>query len=637
MDSRPVKRVKLDSDAIPSRQDTSENLPGNPDAASIRAKRTAFLNSISRSISPPGVSRSGTNTPTQKIDAFSSRQDETLLRVSPTQDDTRDSKVSTDGAVPEATTQYQDKTSSKTTSRVKCIPSPFKLTSIRDLPSSQNKDTISLHEILGNPLIKEAWIFNFCFDVDWIMTFFDADVRSQVKVKVVHGSWKRESENRIAIEEACTRWPNIEPLTAYLPDPFGTHHSKMFVLFTHDDLAQVIIHTANMLHQDWTNMTQAAWQSPLLPKLKDKSEASIGNIGSGSCFKYDLLAYLEAYGSKVKPLREQLSKFDFSAIRGALIASVPSRMKDFSLAKGVGELSEQKLWGYPSLFRALKAITAQQAKQAKRSHVVCQVSSIATLPVTWLDQFFPTLSQKSSALMWNSISIIYPTPSNVATSLDGYASGGSIHTKAQSAAHLKQITNLRKTLCQWTQGPSGQSRASRHQAAPHIKTYVSFAEKPSANVRPDVSWALLTSANLSTQAWGTLRGKDKEVVVQSFEIGVLVWPELFAEDFDTGEQGVSAQNETHCGGNVRMVPVFGSDTPSATEDSGDTSMLVGLRLPYDLPLTPYPDDMDDAGLEIFMAEILLLEQDTIAESTVFADGQAGYQAWYLGRLVATRQ
>ncbi|KAI1615014.1 putative tyrosyl-DNA phosphodiesterase [Exophiala viscosa] len=568
MDSRPVKRVKLDSDS-----NTSNGLPGNSDAASIRAKRTAFLNSISRSVSPPGISRSGTNTPTPKIDALPSRQDEAITRVSPAQNDQSESS--------------HDSTSSKPASRVKCIPSPFKLTSIRDLPSSQNNDTVSLHDILGNPLIKEAWIFNFCFDVDWLMTFFDPDVRSQVKVKVVHGSWKRDSENRIAIENACTRWPNVESLTAYLPDPFGTHHSKMFVLFTHDDSAQVVIHTANMLHQDWTNMTQAAWQSPFLPKLKDKLQTSIGNIGSGSRFKYDLLAYLEAYGSKTRAVREQLSDFDFTSVRGALVASVPSRMNDFSIAKGVDELSSQKLWGYPSLFRALKAISAQQAEHPKRSHVVCQVSSIATLPMTWLDQFFPTLSQKPSAQMWNSISIIYPTPSNVATSLDGYSSGGSIHTKAQSAAHLKQVTTLRRTLCKWTQGPKEECRAGRHQAAPHIKTYVSFAEKPTANLRPDVNWALLTSANLSTQAWGTLRGKEKEVVVQSFEIGVLVWPELFAEDFDTSEQEDNSSRDTKSGDKVRMVPVFGSDTPHAVEDSNHTSTLVGLRLPYDLPLTPY--------------------------------------------------
>ena len=118
----------------------------------------------------------------------------------------------------------------------------------------------------------------------------------------------------------------------------------------------------------------------------------------------------------------------------------------------------------------------------------------------------------------------------------------------------------------------------------------------------NIQWALLTSANLSQQAWGTLPAntkemdEEKELTVQSYEIGVLVWPELYAEDFDTGEgeakEGTGpAKRES--GETVRMMPVFGKDTPSSSSPScnGGTSSqaetVVGLRLPYDLPLTPY--------------------------------------------------
>jgi hypothetical protein len=48
-------------------------------------------------------------------------------------------------------------------------------------------------------------------------------------------------------QEQAEPYPNIELLHAYIPDPFGTHHSKMLVLFRHDDRAQVVIHTANMI------------------------------------------------------------------------------------------------------------------------------------------------------------------------------------------------------------------------------------------------------------------------------------------------------------------------------------------------------------------------------------------------------
>lgn len=45
---------------------------------------------------------------------------------------------------------------------VKTLPSPVQLMRIRDLQASENIDAVSLHDILGDPLIKEVWIFNFC-------------------------------------------------------------------------------------------------------------------------------------------------------------------------------------------------------------------------------------------------------------------------------------------------------------------------------------------------------------------------------------------------------------------------------------------------------------------------------------------
>lgn len=82
------------------------------------------------------------------------------------------------------------------------IPSPIQLTHIRDLPEQRgyNVDTVKLRDILGDPMIRECWQFNYLFDVDFLMSNFDEDVRSLVKVKVVHGSWERESANRVRVE-----------------------------------------------------------------------------------------------------------------------------------------------------------------------------------------------------------------------------------------------------------------------------------------------------------------------------------------------------------------------------------------------------------------------------------------------------
>lgn len=535
------------------------------DAATVRQQRAAFLASMSRGISPPPSSR----TPDSAASAATTPVVHSTV--------SEEAKKAMDGP------QHAH--------APRLVPSPFKLTKIRDLPASSNIDTVSLHDILGNPLIKEAWVFNFCFDIDWMMQYFDPDVRQIVQVKIVHGSWKAEDRNKMAIDDACRRWANVEAATAYLPDPFGTHHSKMFVLFTHDDCAEVIIHTANMLAKDWTNMTQAVWRSGPLPHA-ESNDGELAVIGAGKRFKYDLLEYFRAYKRPTKDLVQQLRQYDFDMVKGALVGSVPTKIDN----KQARSTASQHLWGYPQVREVMKQRALSNTHpQSTQPHLVAQVSSIATLHNGWLETlvgaFQGSVSSTRSAA---TLSIIYPTASNVAASLDGYAAGGSIHTKAQSAAHLKQIDSLRPHLHQWTRGGIDSYRSDHDLAAPHIKTYIQFMSKPTNEKleagEVDIGWVLVTSANLSTQAWGSLPRTDSKekaktktqatgegtVHIQSFEIGVLIWPELFI-----------APNQPLA--RARMVPVSGQDMPHAIHRANDEEeeIVVGIRMPYDLPLTPY--------------------------------------------------
>ena len=47
--------------------------------------------------------------------------------------------------------------------------SPVQLNFIEELPASSNVDCISLGSILGDPMIKECWLFNYLFDLDFVM------------------------------------------------------------------------------------------------------------------------------------------------------------------------------------------------------------------------------------------------------------------------------------------------------------------------------------------------------------------------------------------------------------------------------------------------------------------------------------
>ena len=49
------------------------------------------------------------------------------------------------------------------------IPSPIHLTHVENLSHENNIDTITLKDIVGDPLIRECWVFNFLFDVEFLM------------------------------------------------------------------------------------------------------------------------------------------------------------------------------------------------------------------------------------------------------------------------------------------------------------------------------------------------------------------------------------------------------------------------------------------------------------------------------------
>lgn len=392
-----------------------------------------------------------------------------------------------------------------------------------------------------------------------------------------------------------------------MPEMFGTHHSKMMILIRHDDTAQVIIHTANMIARDWANMTQALWKSPLLPLIKTETKVDRNQrhaVGSGQKFKVNLLNYLKEYNQKrpvCNSLVQNLAKYDFSAIQAALVASVPGR-------HNIYDETEETKWGWAALKQALQNVPVQEGK----SQIVVQISSIATLGPTdtWLRRtLFESFkaSKNKPGRREPTFKIVFPTPDEIRRSLNGYVSGASIHTKVQSAQQAKQLLYLKPFFCHWANdAPNGQRKflyhdnlifffcwpkltpshnhielgqdapvqeAGRKRAAPHIKTYIRYGADAS------IDWALTTSANLSKQAWGEAVNGAGEVRIASWEIGVLVWPSLFAEK-------------------ARMVGTFQKDAPDSEEgvvestptEAGTRNPVVGIRIPYDLPLQAYGAD-----------------------------------------------
>ena len=456
---------------------------------------------------------------------------------------------------------------------------------------------------------------------------FDPDVKHLVKVRVVHGSWKKEDRNRIEIEEAVRRYPNVEAITAYMPEAYGTHHSKMAVIFRHDDLAQIVILTGNFIEQDWV-MSQAVWKSPLLPlqSQTDRPNFTPPPVGSGERFKNDITNYFKNYNGILRELTSQLEQYNFHQIRAALVASTPGKQDLRSI-----DHDRETIWGWPGLKRILQKIPTQN--EFSEPHIIVQVSSVASVGVKWLSSvFLPALSaHKSENSPTNGsspertsepkFSIIFPTAPEIRRSVNGYQSGGSIHMKTQSDLNIKQLKAIRPMLCRWAGTLSNAAvtssnqqliqanvtpvrEAHRSRAAPHIKTFVRFSDQSMTTI----DWAMVTSANLSTQAWGAAKTANGEVRICSYEVGVIFWPGLW--DNEQNESGATDDKKAR----TQMVPTFGTDTPvlpstpsvdtetatlpskisgsaEAEAMSGEGGpRLVGWRMPYDLPLVPYGRD-----------------------------------------------
>lgn len=158
--------------------------------------------------------------------------------------------------------------------------------------------------------------------------------------------------------------------------------------------------------------------------------------------------------------------------------------------------------------------------------------------------------------------------------------------KTETAAQKKQLQYVRRHLCHWADDSKAidltdetpKREAGRGRAAPHIKTYIRFSD---AETMDEIDWAMLTSANLSTQAWGTMPNGSDEVKISSYEIGVIVWPGLYSDDFNSQPKPTVKPSD------VLMVPCFKQNKPHVESLAGNAATVVGLRMPYSLPLSPY--------------------------------------------------
>ncbi|XP_037102469.1 tyrosyl-DNA phosphodiesterase 1 isoform X2 [Syngnathus acus] len=410
----------------------------------------------------------------------------------------------------------------------------FYLNKVTGLDKKYNSGALHIRDILL-PLfgtLKESVQFNYCFDLAWMVQQYPPEFRDR-PVLIVHGD-KREAKARLV--QQAQPFPHIRLCQAKLDIAFGTHHTKMMLLW-YEEGFRVIILTSNLIRADWYQKTQGMWMSPLFPRLPKDSSDTCGE--SPTFFKRDLLEYLASYRApELEEWIQRIKEHDLSETRVYLVGSTPGRY--------VGPDMER--WGHLRLRKLLYEHT-KCIPDEERWPVVGQFSSIGSMGVDktkWLaGEFQRTLATVGkSALRPNPpVHLLYPSVEDVRMSLEA---GGSLPYSIQTAQ--KQLW-LHSYFHRWQADSTG-----RTHAMPHIKTYM--------RASPDftqLAWFLVTSANLSKAAWGALEKNNTQVMVRSYELGILYVPSAF---------------------NMKTFPVRKNPFPVSSSSSG-------FPVPFDLPPTRY--------------------------------------------------
>ncbi|XP_042517579.1 tyrosyl-DNA phosphodiesterase 1 isoform X3 [Macadamia integrifolia] len=160
----------------------------------------------------------------------------------------------------------------------------------------------------------------------------------------------------------------------------------------------------------------------------------------------------------------------------------------------------------------------------------------------------------------------------------GYAAGNAIPSPQKNV----EKDFLKKYWAKWKATHTGRCRAM-----PHIKTYTRYSGQK-------LAWFLLTSANLSKAAWGALQKNNSQLMIRSYELGVLFLPSstkdsgyLFSCTDNGGSSEVTCGSSQNAGGRKRELVTL---CWRGNQSIDSSSEVIPLPVPYELPPQPYSSE-----------------------------------------------
>jgi tyrosyl-DNA phosphodiesterase-1 len=277
---------------------------------------------------------------------------------------------------------------------------------------------MSIKEILSFPeeLIYSVQ-FTYMVEMRWLVSQYPPQSRS-VPMLVVTGDSVGDSERQLGIEGIRELCGHVKFFQAPNIDRFGTHHTKMMLLFYKTGL-RVVITTANLLERDWTAKTQGSWVSTLFPRLNSDVTSVYGAQRpdrTGTGFGQDLFDYLSTYGYGMRALRDQVFAHDLTSANVRLVASVPGMHTQSALSK----------WGHMKLRKMIQEHITPRAG----ARIISQFSSIGSLGKaygSWLGgELLDSFTGDGHCPGEPCVDIVFPSVENVRNSIEGYAAGHSL-------------------------------------------------------------------------------------------------------------------------------------------------------------------------------------------------------------------
>ncbi|KAL0709534.1 hypothetical protein Bca4012_016512 [Brassica carinata] len=446
------------------------------------------------------------------------------------------------------------------------LHSTFRLLSVNGLPDWANTSCVSINDVIEGDVVA-AILSNYMVDVDWLLSACPK-LTNIPQVMVIHG--EGDGRQEYIQRKKPANWRLHKPR---LPISFGTHHSKAIFLVYHRGV-RVVVHTANLIHVDWNNKSQGLWMQDF--PWKDDDDDKDAHKACG--FEDDLVDYLTVLKwpeftaslpgrGNVKINAAFFRKFDYSNATVRLIASVPGYHTGSSMRK----------WGHMKLRTILQECIFD--REFRRSPLVYQFSSLGSLDEKWLAEFGASLSsgitEDRTPLGHGDPLIIWPTVEDVRCSLEGYAAGNAIPSPWKNV----EKPFLKKYWAKWKADHSARGRAM-----PHIKTFTRYSDQK-------LAWFLLTSSNLSKAAWGALQKNNSQLMIRSYELGVLFLPSPVKTQgcnfscTDNNPSTMKAKQETKDEEEKRSKLVT-----MTWQGDRDSPEIISLPVPYQLPPKPYSSE-----------------------------------------------